>query len=117
MNRLRDLHRITIELKEVLEQETTSKNRESIIEKVNLLVEQRGSHLQELAAPYTMEEKQTGRELVLINEEIQDKMQLLFNELKSEMKQMKKQKKSNRTYSNPYEKIQSLDGMFMDSKK
>lgn len=117
MNRLKVIYDITLQLKEVVDQEITSQNREQVIEKVNQLVEQRGEHMQALQPPYSKEEKLLGKSLIPLNEAIEKEMQVLFNELKKEMKQVKKQKKSNRTYTNPYEHVQTRDGMFMDSKK
>ncbi|UJL45338.1 flagellar protein FliT [Virgibacillus sp. NKC19-16] len=117
MNRLESLYDITIQLKNVLDQDIIAKNRGSVIEKVNELIEKRGQLMVDLTEPYTEEEKRLGQQLVPLNEGIQASMNQLFNHLKAEMKQVKKQKKSNRTYTNPYESVQAMDGMFMDSKK
>lgn len=117
MNRLAVLYDITQQLDNVLAQPIQSKEREAIINQVNELIEQRGNHLLEITPPFTEEENRIGKEIVVLNERIQKQMHVLFNELKQEMKQMKKQKKSNQTYTNPYEKIEAMDGMFMDSKK
>lgn len=117
MNRLQPLYDVTVQLKNVLDQDITAKNRGSVIEKVNELVEKRGQFMNDLTEPYTEEEKRLGQQLVPLNEDIQVSMNQLFHQLKAEMKQVKKQKKSNRTYTNPYENVQAMDGMFMDSKK
>lgn len=117
MNRLKVIYDVTLQLKKRLDQEITSQNREEIIEQVNQLIEQRGKHMQELLPPYSQDEKELGKRLITLNEEIGNKMHVLFNELKKEMKQVKKQKKSNRSYTNPYKNVQTIDGMFMDSKK
>ncbi|WP_373893377.1 flagellar protein FliT [Virgibacillus natechei] len=117
MNRLQSLYDVSLQLKNVLDQDITAKNRGSVIEKVNELVEKRGKFMNDLTEPYTGEEKRLGQELVPLNEEIQVAMNQLFNQLKVEMKQVKKQEKSNRRYIKPYENVQAMDGMFMDSKK
>lgn len=117
MNRLKPLYQVTLELEELLDQEITSKNRESIISDVNLLVGTRGDLLQEVTPPFTEEEKWIGEQLVIMNNTIQQKMTAIFTDLKQEMKQVKKQKRSNKTYTNPYKNIKTIDGMFMDSKK
>ncbi|PAV31022.1 flagellar protein FliT [Virgibacillus profundi] len=117
MNRLQVLYDVSLQLNKVLDQDITEKNRETVIEQINELIDKRGIHLETITSPYTENEKQLGKKIVQLNNEIQEKMQQLFDELKSEMKQVKKQKKSNRTYSNPYENIQAMDGMFLDSKK
>lgn len=117
MNQLQKLYDVSKEMERMLHQEVSPKDREAVIEQVNHLVEQRGALLNEIAPPYTVEEMQLGKMLVHLNKEIQAKMDTLFNELKIEMKQAKKQKKSNRTYINPYENVKSVDGVYMDSKK
>lgn len=117
MNRLNALYEVTRQLYHLLEKPVPPKNRETIISRVNELIEQRGDLLQNIIPPFTHEEKQIGKEIVVMNGHIQNHMHVLFDELKEEMKQVKKQKKSNRIYTNPYEKIGAVDGMFMDSKK
>ncbi|GAB3056958.1 flagellar protein FliT [Virgibacillus ainsalahensis] len=117
MNRLQPLYDVTLQLKEVIDQEITSQNRDTIVEQVNQLVEQRGYHMKELTPPYTQEEKYLGEKLIELNVPIQQSMNQLFAQLKEEMKQVKKQRKSNRKYINPYANVRTMDGMFMDSKK
>ncbi|MCC2251053.1 flagellar protein FliT [Virgibacillus sp. AGTR] len=116
MNRLTPLYETTIKLKELLEQKIDAKDRESVISQINSLIEKRGEQMKALTPPYSDMEKETGRALVDLNDGIQHKMQQLFHELKLEMKQIKKQKQSNRKYSDPYKNVQSKDGMFLDSK-
>ncbi|MFC4023848.1 flagellar protein FliT [Oceanobacillus longus] len=117
MNRVEPIYEITMKIKTLLEQDITAKSRESVIEELNDLILSRGMYMEKLKSPYTEEEKKIGKELVLINNEIQKKMQILFADLKLEMRQVKKQKKSNQSYTNPYKHVQTMDGMFMDSKK
>ncbi|MBR3117983.1 flagellar protein FliT [Oceanobacillus profundus] len=117
MNRAEPVYELTMQMKQLLNQEITGKTRESIIEQLTALITQRGIAMKALNPPYTEAEKQLGKELMQVNEEIQSKMQMLFLDLKKEMKQVKMQKKSNQSYTNPYKNVQTMDGMFMDSKK
>ncbi len=117
MNRVEPVYELTLQMKQLLNQEITGKTRESIIDQLTALITQRGIAMKALNPPYTEAEKQLGKELMQFNEEIQSKMQTLFSDLKKEMKQVKMQKKSNQSYTNPYKNIQTMDGMFMDSKK
>ncbi|WP_042222461.1 flagellar protein FliT [Oceanobacillus manasiensis] len=116
MNRVKPVYDVTLRLEKVLSQETTPKNRETIIEQVNQLVELRGKQMEKVFPPFSNEEIQLGELLLGMNRTIEEKMESLFRDLKLEMKQVKKQKKSNRTYINPYEKVSSRDGKFMDSR-
>ncbi|HLR65666.1 flagellar protein [Virgibacillus alimentarius] len=117
MNRLEEVYTITKQLEHVLDQPITSKNRENVIKQINELIDQRGEHLHHLSSPFTGNEKIVGKKLVLLNKKIQKQMLCIFQDLKQEMKLVKKKKKSNQTYVNLYNKIESIDGMFMDSKQ
>lgn len=117
MDRLKVLFEVTKELEDVLNQPITSKNRESIIEQVNHLIEERGQLMETVKSPFTEEEKLMGEKLVIMNETIQSKMTEVLNLLKVEMKQLKKKKKSNQNYVNPYKDVRLTDGMYLDSKK
>ncbi|MUK90796.1 flagellar protein FliT [Ornithinibacillus sp. L9] len=117
MNRLEEIHEITVRLKGLLDQDINAKNRPAAIEEITQLVEERGNYMKQVSPPFTSEEKRIGEKLVELNEELEAKMQRVFNDLKLEMKQSKKQKKSNHSYINPYHKVQTVDGLFMDRKK
>lgn len=117
MTELKKVYRVTKELKHILDEKVDPTNREEIINKVNELIEKRSIYIKKVKAPYTDEEKQIGAKIVELNNSIEEKMNLLFDDLKLEMKQIKSQRKSNRSYTNPYENIQLLDGVFMDSKQ
>lgn len=117
MNRVQAIYDITIRIQELLKAEITPQNRPKVIEDVNSLLEQRGSQMESISEPFTKDELELGKKLLPLNEQIQRTMDQLFNGLKSEMKAVKKQKNSNRKYTNPYEKVQTVDGMFMDKRK
>jgi flagellar protein FliT len=117
MNRLQEIYDITRQLSAELETPVKPKARAAVISRITALIEQREIHMDGVRPPYTEEEKQIGKSIVHLNASIQTQMQRLFAELKLEMKQVKQQKKSNRTYTNPYENIAAKDGMFLDHKK
>jgi len=117
MNRLEDLYRVTQQLEDILNKDINGVNREKVIEGVNALVEKRGKYMRDLKPPYTEAEEATGQKLLALNQSIQEKLTYLFEDLKSEMKQVKRQKKSNQSYANPYENMSAIDGIFMDLKE
>ncbi|WP_156288321.1 flagellar protein FliT [Oceanobacillus salinisoli] len=117
MNRVQSIYKVTVSMKEILDQDFPTSQRESVIEQLDRLLIQRATHMEQLASPYTDEEKLLGQKLIPLNQEVQSLMKQLFTELKSEMKQVKKQKKSNQKYTNPYKNVQVMDGMYMDKKK
>lgn len=117
MNRLEKLYEVTMELKDLLDQPISSKNREDIIKQITVLIDQRGEQMEKISPPFSTEENEYGKKIIVLNQHIQSKMNQLFAELKQEMKNVKKQKKSKQTYSNPYKDVQLMDGMFLDSKQ
>src|SRR5699024_3133662 len=117
MARLNNVLHITEQLNALLSMDITAKNREDVIGQINELVEKRGELMNQVTPPFTDEEKRIGQEVVALNKQIQAKMNDIFTELKQEMKQINKQKKSTQTYENPYEAMQTVDGMFLDQKK
>ncbi|MFA1821350.1 flagellar protein FliT [Virgibacillus oceani] len=117
MNRVQTVYEISEALQELLNKEVTDKNRAEIIEETNVLVDKRENYINALQPPYTNEEMEIGKKLISLNAEIHTKMQQLYAELKLELKNVRKQKKSNRSYINPYANVRNTDGMFMDSKK
>lgn len=117
MNRLEEIYNLTKRMEETLDQSITSQNRESIIKEITALIEKRGTSMDKLTPPFLVEEKLLGKKVVKLNENIEKEMESLFETLKKDMRQVNKQKESNRTYINPYGNIKSTDGMYLDSKQ
>ncbi|SHF89106.1 flagellar protein FliT [Ornithinibacillus halophilus] len=117
MNRLKKIYDITVEIEHSLNKEIDSSDREALINHINQLIEKRGIYMEEATDPFTDEEIKLGKEVVRMNQRIQPKMDAIFLEIKKEIKQMKKKKTSNKNYVNPYQSVQTMDGMFLDKKK
>ncbi|RKQ35571.1 flagellar protein FliT [Oceanobacillus halophilus] len=117
MNPVQKIYDITVEMKNLLDKDIPSNQREDSINKVHELLHARAKCMEQLESPFTEEEKEIGKELVTLNKDIQTMMNKLSTELKSEMKQVKRQKKTNQSYINPYRNVQVMDGMYMDKKK
>lgn len=117
MEHMKQLQRLTLELFETVDQATKAKERETAITKVTELLDQREALLQEMKEPFTAEELAIGKELLPMEEKIQQRMQLLFNDLKMDMRAVKKQKSTNQKYRNPYKDLANFDGTFLDKKK
>jgi flagellar protein FliT len=117
MNRVQPIYDITEKMAILLADEISPNNRQSVINEINMLLLEREKHMNTIAEPYSEEELELGKKIIPLNQTIQEKMNLLFFQLKTEMKQVKKQKNSNRKYTNPYENVQTVDGMFWDKRK
>jgi flagellar protein FliT len=106
---------ITKQLKEALEQ-VNDENRESTIEKVESLLEKRQSVIGTIKPPYTLEEQELGKQMIVWNGQIDRQLTQLRLEIKRDMNGLTKKKTSVQKYSNPYESLQ-YDGMFYDKRK
>jgi flagellar protein FliT len=117
MNRVQPIFELTVQMQILLEDDIATQERKDVIDQLNMLLLERETFMEQATEPFTKEEIELGKKLVPMNREIEAKMEVIFSEIKDEMKQVKKQKQSNRKYVNPYENIQTIDGMFMDKKK
>lgn len=117
MSHIERLYTLTVELHHLLSEEITNQNRETAIEKINDLILQREREIEHVKPPFSSSENELGKKVVQLNKEIEIKLENVFSQLKDEMKQMQKQKKSNRSYINPYGPIKTIDGMYVDSKQ
>lgn len=91
--------------------------RHDVIEQLTHFIEKREQVLRKLSPPYSQDEIKIGRKIISLNKTIEQEMNALFTELKQDMKQTKRQRKSTQSYVNPYRSVQTIDGMFMDQKK
>lgn len=116
MNRLEEVYEMTLKLNTILTN-VTAENRESLIQEINELIDKREQALKLVKSPYTLDEKVIGQKLLSLNKTVQKQLDQVFTKLKQEMEQMQQQKKSNRSYINPYGEIKTIDGVYIDSKQ
>ncbi|MGP4061274.1 flagellar protein FliT [Halobacillus sp. H74] len=107
---------ITKKLDEVVHQQVTEKNRTAVIDEVEVLLEKRASMLENLPEP-SREEKPLVKDVLQRDLKINQKLEFLFDGLKGDMRNMKKQKSSKQRYINPYQSVSGYDGMYLDHKK
>jgi flagellar protein FliT len=103
----------TLDIIKVLQAVT---DRDKKIAQVDAALEIREQLLQQIAAPYTHEEKQIGQQLILLNQKLSqllDKEKML---IQKDIKDITLKKESNTKYVNPYQNL-STDGMFYDKRK
>ncbi|WP_138419462.1 flagellar protein FliT [Aquibacillus sediminis] len=117
MNRVQPFYQTTVELLELLQQDNKKAERDQLIEQINGLIEKRAEQMQQIQPPYSDEEDQLGQQVVALNQQVQTKLDLLLNEVKQDVRTVKKQKNTNTKYTNPYKNLSNFDGMFLDSKK
>lgn len=113
---LAEMIHCTKQLHQLFTDHQLKNDREQVIKKMHDLLDQRSEIIPLLQKPITeIEEKQT-KQLMQLNESVQNEMDMFFKQLKKEMQTSKLHRKSNRSYTNPYKHIQVADGMFVDQK-
>ncbi|MEC0282200.1 flagellar protein FliT [Terribacillus saccharophilus] len=117
MNRVQALYDTTAQLDTLVSQPVTSENREEIIQSLTALLDVRTIQMEELKPPFTTEENILGKELLPMNDRISKQVQQIFDQLKVDIRTIKKQKQSGKKYINPYASMQTLDGRFLDKRK
>src|SRR5699024_6890568 len=115
MGELKAVYEITKQLEEVLNQ-ISNVYRTELIQQVNELIEQREEMIQRVIKPYSFEEIKIGRHIIHINNVIKEKMDLLYQNVKEDEKQVKKRKTQNHSYLKPYGDLKTPHGMYMDDK-
>src|SRR5699024_9008523 len=103
-------------LKKLEEVETHQLDRSDAIEQINWLIEKRASLLKQIQQPYLEKERSRGKEIIRLNELIKDKMNRMYGIIKMDLKRVQKKREQNYSYINPYGKIKTIDGMYLDSK-
>lgn len=113
MTPVHDCHKMTKRLLDLLE--AAAQDRDSQIEEVEELLDQRETILPSIQPPFTAEEKQLGSEINLMNQEIEARLQQLSRSVQMDLREVNVKKQSMDKYSNPYESLQT-DGVFYDKR-
>ncbi|WP_370295151.1 flagellar protein FliT [Rossellomorea marisflavi] len=112
MGAVHQCHDITNQLKVLLDGEG---ERDSKIESIENLLNQREPLLSSITPPYSLEEQSLGKEIVFWNKQIDQKLVELKIDIKRDMNGVSKTKTTVQRYTNPYESMQT-DGMFYDKR-
>jgi|SRR5699024_9195212 len=117
MERLGALHQETVLLLQALRRlDEQHSNRDQIIQQIQTHIDNREEMISHVTDPYTKEEIKLGKQIVILNEEIKNRMNRLYQVIKKDMKQVQRRKEQNYSYINPYGKIKTTDGLYMDRK-
>jgi len=117
MNALQVTYEFTLSIHALLFNKENEVNRTYLIEKVNELLDQREASIKELSPPYSAEELQIGQEMIQLDKVIHERLDELLGEIQKDIKKFKERKSQSESYINPYGKIKTTDGMYLDSKQ
>ncbi|MBA9026749.1 flagellar protein FliT [Peribacillus huizhouensis] len=104
----------TIELLSILNRQELEE-RDDTIKRIIELLDEREEWIHLINPPFTEEELQLGRQVVLLNQQV-DKLLLLHKQaIQRDIRQLNEKKQTSARYSNPYDNI-LVDGVFYDKK-
>ncbi|MEW4327900.1 hypothetical protein Q0N12_14610 [Rossellomorea marisflavi] len=88
---------------------------DEVIVKVELLLEKRELILPDIKPPFSVDDQKYGRQIVMWNTVIDQKLLAKKNMLKRTINDLENKKNNVKKYTNPYDSIRS-DGMFYDKR-
>jgi len=96
--------------------QTADDQRDETIAVIESLLTQRDELQSEIAEPFTDAEKALGKQLVVLEADVQKKLILFTNQIRIDISQAKSKKDHVRTYVNPYGNV-ARDGIYYDTKQ
>lgn len=119
MELINQLLQVSANLYKFLVEIPSSEERDDFIEKINALLDKRGliiENLQREGFKFDAQDR-VHRTLFELDNGIKDRLELVMNAVKEDMANLKKTKKSEEQYFNPYASVRVMDGMYYDKKK
>lgn len=116
MSAVENFYQATLELLKLLEDEQ-SKDRDEKINKIRALLEKREGLMITMSPPFSQEDRELGKKLISLNQKV---IALLIAEktsIQKDINSFKKKKQTVTKYSNPYESLSTIDGVFYDKRK
>src|SRR5699024_3778369 len=116
MNRVQSVYNKTITILKLLkEQKDYANNREDALSQLNELISERETLMEDLAPPYTEEEKLIGKKIITLNQQLEEERGILCNDIKEDIKKLKQNRELNYNYIRPYGQPKTIDGMYVDN--
>ncbi|QED49591.1 flagellar protein FliT [Cytobacillus dafuensis] len=116
MSAVQEYFDLTKQLYMILQGQVGADEREDIIHQVEALLEKRGPLLVQLTPPYSLDEQELGKQIIQWEQEINRLMKNLKSQIQTDLQELKKKKNHVQSYSNPYEAVNGLDGVYYDKK-
>lgn len=99
-----------------LKQGLPFKERESFLETIQDLLDERQGWIDSLPSSFKAPEAPYAKELLAYDKAIQDMLGQMFEQIREDVHQFKKKKTTSERYARPYQ-TKSADGMFLDKRK
>lgn len=115
MNPIKQFYEATVDLIELLEQ-ASEENRDERIEKIEELLDKRDRSLQSIQPPFSQGEEMLVKKALALNEKVMELFQREKTAIEKDINQLKKRRKTNQKYVNPYASLRSVEGAYYDKK-
>jgi len=119
MDTIQNLLQVSAKLFQLLETIPKGDKRDEYIEEVNQQLDERGKVIELLkdeAIQLNYQNKDHAT-LMELDKGIRERLEIIMQEVKTDMKHLQTAKKNEKQYSNPYSSVQVMDGMYYDKKK
>ena len=119
MDNLQQLLQLSAKLYQKLNDTVKGNERDSYIEEINQLLDQRGKLIEILQKKEIQlnAQNKTHAMLIELDQGIRNRLDCVMQEVKNDLKNLQNSKKSEKQYINPYASIRVMDGMYYDKKK
>jgi len=96
---------------------SSENNRDTVIEEIDALLNQREALLPLIKGPFSPEEQILGKKLLQQNKELALHLSEFKMHIQRDINELEHKKTTADRYSNPYAATEQLDGMFYDKRK
>lgn len=116
---LKEFLQLSAKLYEKLTNVPDEPDRDEFITEIDSLLDQRGVSIQQLTAlGFVFDDTQKIHQTLLeLDKGIRERLNVVLQSIKLDMKELQSIKKSEQQYTNPYGHVQMMDGMYYDKKK
>lgn len=116
---IQELLQVSARLYDHLTEEPPAEERDEYIEMIQVLLDDRGDIMDELVEHgFEFNPKDNAHGILAdLDKGINERLKKVLNSVKTDMKELNKQKKNEMQYMNPYSHLQVMDGMYYDKKK
>lgn len=99
-----------------LTKQTLEEQRDETIVSIEKCLDDRDKLQPQIVAPFTLEEEAFGKELVVLEADVQKKLALFSKQIRLDISEAQSKKDHMKKYVNPYSKV-ARDGTFYDTKQ
>lgn len=119
MDLIKELLQVSAKLYQLLTNVPKGAERDQYIEKINTLLDERGEIINTLKTQNFQLNKEIKLHTMLIELDlgIRERLQLVMEAVKKDMRDLQNAKKNEHQYMNPYSNVRIMDGMYYDRKQ